>query len=52
MDWRSREIMVKEFHNGETYYKLHGSKLHLPENPAMTPNLEFLTWHNENVFLG
>ncbi|MCK4528454.1 HNH endonuclease [candidate division WOR-3 bacterium] len=42
----------EEFHNGETYYKMHGSKLHLPGKKELKPKLEFITWHNENVYLG
>lgn len=42
---------IKEkFHNGETYYKMHGSKLHLLGKKELKPKTEFITWHNENVY--
>jgi putative restriction endonuclease len=47
----SRKIK-EEFHNGETYYKMHGSKIHLPGKKELIPKTEFITWHKENVYLG
>jgi len=47
----SRRIK-EDFDNGETYYKMHGIKLHLPRKDEFKPKSEFITWHNENVYLG
>ncbi len=41
-----------EFDNGEHYRIFHGSKIHLPPSPPFRPSLEFLNWHNDNVFRG
>lgn len=41
-----------EFHNGRTYYPLHGAQLHLPSASSLRPSSEYLEWHNENAFLG
>lgn len=47
----SRRIK-EEYENGRDYYALHGSQLrHLPDDPAERPSLEFLEWHNRNVFV-
>lgn len=44
---------VKEdFDNGAEYYRLSGSPIRRPENPNDHPAREFLTWHNDNKFLG
>lgn len=43
----------EDFGNGKEYYAHHGSKLVvLPENKDQMPGIQFLEWHNENVFLG
>ena len=41
-----------EYHNGRSYYPLHGARLHLPAATAHQPRREFLEWHNEHVFRG
>jgi len=41
-----------EFHNGKTYYKMHGSKIHLPRDNRLKPKSEFIEWHNNKVYLG
>jgi putative restriction endonuclease len=41
-----------EFHNGRTYYPLHGSRLQVPKTPTLRPSSEYLRWHNEHAFLG
>lgn len=44
---------VKEdFDDGDTYLRLHGSKIELPQRTEWQPDQEALRWHNENVFLG
>ncbi len=40
----------EEFENGRDYYRLHGSTMRMPIDPAMEPDTTILTWHNENVF--
>lgn len=42
----------EDFDNGETYYKMHGVKLHIPRKKEFKPKPEFIAWHNENVYLG
>jgi putative restriction endonuclease len=42
-----------EFENGEEYYKMHGQELAvLPAAEIERPALEFLRWHNEQVYRG
>ena len=42
----------EDFGNGKEYYAHHGSKLIiLPERLEQMPDLHFLEWHNEYVFL-
>ena len=40
-----------DFHNGHTYYPLHGHQLALPKTPTERPAAEYLSWHNDNVFV-
>ncbi len=41
----------EEWFNGKIYYSLHGKRLvNIPENPSYRPNLNYLSWHNENCF--
>lgn len=47
----SRRIR-EDFENGRHYYALHGNPLSLPEDRAKRPSTEFLTWHNEQAYLG
>lgn len=48
----SRKIK-EEFENGKEYYKFHGSKLMiLPANDRDKPNVDYITWHNINVYNG
>jgi putative restriction endonuclease len=46
----SRRIK-EEFENGRDYYRLHGSMVRLPDNPADRPDSEALWWHSEERFL-
>lgn len=41
-----------EFHNGRSYYPLHGTVLTVPKAGEDWPSSEYLSWHNENVFVG
>lgn len=48
----SRRIR-EEFSNGREYYALHGKKLlTLPEKEGHRPSLEYLEWHQNNLYLG
>jgi putative restriction endonuclease len=47
----SRRIK-EEFENGHEYYSAHGNRIILPEGNDLRPTAEFLSWHNENAFLG
>jgi len=43
----------EDFGNGKEYYAHHGSKLIiLPERKEQIPDLQYLEWHNENVYVG
>jgi putative restriction endonuclease len=43
----------KQWFNGKPYYRLHGKTLsNVPRDPANCPSEEFLSWHNENCFVG
>ena len=42
----------EEFENGRDYYKLHGTEIRLPGNPAHKPLADALSWHNEHRFRG
>jgi putative restriction endonuclease len=46
----SKRIKEK-YENGREYYALHGTKLKvLPKHASDHPSLEFLSWHNSNLF--
>ena len=48
----SRDIK-EDFEDGREWYSHHGKTLtSLPERLDKLPNLQYLEWHNENVFLG
>jgi putative restriction endonuclease len=47
----SRKIK-EEYENGRDYYRLQGSPLWLPSNPANRPSQEYIKWHNDNRYLG
>jgi len=40
----------QEFQNGKEYYSLHGNEIRVPQMPDRRPSVEFLQWHNENVY--
>jgi len=42
----------EEFDNGKHYYSLTGQRLRAPLQPDQSPAADFLSWHNENVYLG
>ena len=42
----------EDYHNGRTYYPLHGARLQVPLAPSLRPDSEFLEWHNEQKFRG
>jgi putative restriction endonuclease len=39
------------YHNGRSYYPLHGTRITLPAIEADRPSRELLAWHNQHVFL-
>lgn len=41
-----------DFDNGEEYFAWRGRSIRLPERHEERPQKEFLTWHNENRFIG
>lgn len=45
--------LKEDFNNGRIYYQYHGRKLCvLPNNNERLPAKDFLSWHNENIYLG
>jgi len=42
----------EEYENGRDYYAMHGKKLFIPQNQALKPSSEFVSWHNENIYRG
>jgi len=47
----SRKIK-EEFENGRDYYRHDGDKIRVPADIANRPSIDFLEWHNENVYRG
>jgi len=47
----SRRIK-EEYENGRDYYAMHGNNLFIPQNQALRPSREFISWHNEHVYRG
>lgn len=48
----SRRIK-EDYENGREYHQRHGSRLLvLPDAASERPSADFLSWHNENVYLG
>ena len=41
-----------EYHNGRSYYDLHGKKIHYPSRADWRPNRDFLEWHQREIFRG
>jgi putative restriction endonuclease len=39
------------FHNGKSYYPLHGTDIKFPRSIGLRPDPNFLRWHNEHKFL-
>ena len=47
------KAIKEEFENGRDYYRHHGKPLLiLPHQDWERPGEEYLSWHNENVFIG
>ncbi len=42
----------EEFENGRDYYAMHGNRIVVPEKEANRPDVQVLTWHNEQVYRG
>jgi putative restriction endonuclease len=43
----------EEFENGKEYYQFHGKELlYLPTEIKERPRIEFVQWHNENIYKG
>jgi putative restriction endonuclease len=40
----------EDYNNGRSYYPLHGSVIQVPKCEAYRPGVQFLEWHNVNVF--
>lgn len=41
-----------DFDNGRSYYQLAGTRLALPQDAALRPSTDALTWHRDHRFLG
>lgn len=44
--------MREDFHDGENYLRLAGTRVWVPDAPDARPDPVALTWHNETVFRG
>lgn len=44
--------MKEDFNDGDTYVRLHGTQIWVPERPELQPDPEVLAWHNDNVYRG
>jgi hypothetical protein len=43
----------EQFENGRDYYKFHGNQMvTLPSLSHQKPNIEFIDWHNSNIYKG
>lgn len=40
----------EDFHNGRSYYPMHGEEVQVPAGHGEQPDRELLEWHNENIF--
>ena len=48
----SRKIK-EEFENGKEYYRYHGKDIfHIPSREIDRPGIDFIDWHNNNVYKG
>ncbi len=41
-----------DYHNGRSYYPMHGIRVNVPLALPQRPDREFLQWHNDHVFRG
>ena len=41
----------EDYENGKDYYSLHGRSIQLPPQKEFYPAEEFITWHNDKIFL-
>lgn len=42
----------EDYSNGRSYYPLNGSAVRVPDAKSERPDIEYLRWHNEQVYLG
>lgn len=42
----------EDYHNGRSYYPLHGARVRVPSTGSHQPERALLEWHNEHVFRG
>ncbi len=43
----------EDYGNGKAYYAYHGKRLQmLPDQVAQRPGLDYINWHNSNIYLG
>jgi putative restriction endonuclease len=40
-----------DYHNGRTYYPMHGQPVRVPGAARDQPSPEFLAWHNDQIYL-
>lgn len=45
------KLLKEHFHNGHSYYPLHGKELIVPRSIGERPDRDLLRWHNEHIFL-
>jgi putative restriction endonuclease len=42
----------EDYSNGRSYYPLDGSPVRVPDTESERPDIEYLRWHNEYIYLG
>jgi putative restriction endonuclease len=50
--FRVSEALRESWHNGRVYYDLDKREVRPPENAALRPSRELLSWHMQNVYRG
>jgi putative restriction endonuclease len=39
-----------DYHNGKSYYPMHGNLINVPKLPSEAPSKEYIQWHNEKIY--
>jgi putative restriction endonuclease len=44
--------LKEDYRNGRSYYQLHGASVFVPTSEGDAPSLDYLRWHNQQVYRG